>query len=53
MKNIKEFFKHIKRIKKRIKEIFSSPAFSEFNNINVMPLIYDEKNKQCNIILKD
>ena len=29
--------------KKKIKEIFASLAFSDFNNINVMPLIYNEK----------
>jgi len=39
--------------KKKISEIFSSSAFSEFNNINVMPLIYNEKNKQCNIMIFD
>lgn len=39
--------------KKKIMGIFSSPAFSEFNNINVMPLIYNEKKKQCNIMIFD
>lgn len=39
--------------KKKIKEVFASPAFSEFNNINVMPLIYNEKKKQCNIMVFD
>lgn len=39
--------------KKKIKEIFASKAFSEFNNINVMPLIYNEKKKQCNIMVFD
>jgi len=36
-----------------IKEIFSSDAFSEFGIINVMPLIYDEKRKRCNILVFD
>jgi len=39
--------------KRKIAEIFSSTAFSEFNNINVMPLIYNEKKKQCNIMIFD
>ncbi|OIO46116.1 hypothetical protein COX24_02335 [bacterium (Candidatus Gribaldobacteria) CG23_combo_of_CG06-09_8_20_14_all_37_87_8] len=39
--------------RKKIVKIFSSSAFSEFNNINVMPLIYDEKNKRCNIMVFD
>lgn len=39
--------------KKKIKEIFASKAFSEFNNINVMPLIYNEGEKQCNIMVFD
>jgi hypothetical protein len=36
-----------------LKTIFSSPEFSEFGNINVLPLIYDEKNKKCNIMIFD
>lgn len=36
-----------------IKRIFASDAFSEFVNINVMPLIYNEKKKQCNIMIFD
>lgn len=39
--------------KKKIEEIFNSGAFSDFNNINVMPLIYNEKKKQCNIMVFD
>jgi hypothetical protein len=39
--------------KKKIVEIFSAKAFSDFNNINVMPLIYDEEKKQCNIMIFD
>ncbi|MFA6190573.1 MAG: hypothetical protein WC711_03675 [Candidatus Staskawiczbacteria bacterium] len=39
--------------KKKIREIFSSQAFSDFNNINVMPLIYNEQKKQCNIMVFD
>jgi hypothetical protein len=36
-----------------IKAIFSANEFSEFGNINVLPLIYDEKNKKCNIMVFD
>jgi len=39
--------------KKQIQGIFDSPAFSDFNNINVLPLIYDEKNQRCNILVFD
>ncbi|MDR1278057.1 MAG: hypothetical protein LBK02_04845 [Treponema sp.] len=34
-----------------INKVFSSNEFSEFGNINVLPLIYDEKNKKCNIMV--
>ncbi|MBI5053982.1 MAG: hypothetical protein HZB52_12080 [Chloroflexi bacterium] len=37
--------------RKAIAVIFDDPAFSEFNNINVLPLIYDENNKRCNIMV--
>jgi hypothetical protein len=36
-----------------IDKIFSSNEFSEFGNINVLPLIYDEKNRKCNIMVFD
>ncbi len=36
-----------------IKKVFLDPAFSEFRNINVLPLIYDEKNQRCNILVFD
>ncbi len=36
-----------------IKAIFSDPAFAEFDNINVLPLIYDEKKQRCNIMVFD
>lgn len=34
-----------------IQSIFSSQEFREFGNINVMPLIYRESKKQCNIMV--
>ena len=42
----------------RIQGIMNDPAFSDFSNINVLPLIYDEdkkdkKNKRCNILVFD
>ena len=39
--------------KKKIAQIFASQAFSDFNNINVMPLIYNETKKRCNIMIFD
>lgn len=36
-----------------IKRIFQDPAFTEFRNINVLPLIYDEKKQMCNILVFD
>lgn len=37
----------------KIKTIFNSKEFGDFDNINVMPLIYDEKNQRCNIMIFD
>ena len=47
--------KHGKDIKnkEKIKLIFKAKEFSDFNAINVMPLIYDEKKQRCNIIIFD
>ncbi len=39
--------------KEIIECVFASSAFSEFVNINVMPLIYNEQDKQCNIMIFD
>lgn len=39
--------------KRKIKNLFSDPAFSDFNSINVLPLIYHEKKQQCNILVFD
>ncbi|MDR1813081.1 MAG: hypothetical protein LBQ87_09675 [Candidatus Fibromonas sp.] len=39
--------------KDNIKKILSDDAFSAFQNINVLPLIYDEGKKQCNILIFD
>lgn len=39
--------------KKNVKKIFRDPAFMEFTNINVLPLIYNEKKKRCNILVFD
>lgn len=37
--------------KKDIAQIWDDPAFSEFSTMNVLPLIYDEKKQQCNILV--
>lgn len=39
--------------KEKVKAIFDDPAFSAFNDINVLPLIYDEKKQKCNILVFD
>ncbi|HLZ11127.1 MAG TPA: hypothetical protein VKP58_00945 [Candidatus Acidoferrum sp.] len=39
--------------KKQIRQIFENQAFSDFNSVNVLPLIYDEKNQRCNILVFD
>jgi hypothetical protein len=36
-----------------IRRVLADSAFSEFRNINVLPLIYDEKNQRCNILVFD
>lgn len=36
-----------------VQKILNDPAFAEFRNINVLPLIYDEKKKHCNILVFD
>lgn len=33
-----------------IRELFADPAFSDFEAINVLPLIYDEKALKCNMM---
>ena len=37
----------------KIKNIFQSNEFEDFDEINVMPLIYDEKTQRCNIMIFD
>ncbi|MDD5731319.1 MAG: hypothetical protein PHU42_00250 [Patescibacteria group bacterium] len=37
----------------KIKKIFQSKEFADFDAINVMPLIYDEKKQRCNIMIFD
>ena len=36
-----------------IQEVFNSPAFQAFGETNVLPLIYNEKKSQCNIMVFD
>jgi hypothetical protein len=36
-----------------IEEIFADPAFANFDEINVLPLIYNEQEKRCNIMVFD
>jgi hypothetical protein len=37
----------------RIEKIFNDPAFASFRQVNVLPLIYDEKQQKCNIMVFD
>lgn len=39
--------------KSKIKAVFKALAFKEFKKINVLPLIYNEKLKKCNILVFD
>ena len=36
-----------------IEKILNDPAFSDFGSINILPLIYDENEKKCNILVFD
>lgn len=36
-----------------VQKILEDSAFTEFRNVNVLPLIYDEKNQRCNILVFD
>jgi hypothetical protein len=36
-----------------IQAIFDDPAFTDFRNINVLPLIYNERQQRCNILVFD
>lgn len=36
-----------------VQRVLKDPAFAEFRSINVLPLIYDEENKRCNILVFD
>ena len=49
---LKKYGLEIKGVEK-IANIFKSPKLSEFGAVNVMPLIYDEKNQRCNIMIFD
>lgn len=39
--------------KNKIEQIFKSKEFEDFDAINIMPLIYDEKKQKCNIMIFD
>ncbi len=39
--------------KSKISALFEDAVFSDFHNINVLPLIYDEKRQRCNIMVFD
>ncbi len=37
----------------KVKALFECIEFADFGSINVLPLVYDEKNKKCNILVFD
>lgn len=39
--------------KRAVSAIFKDPAFSDFHEVNVLPLIYNEKKQRCNIMVFD
>lgn len=39
--------------KDAVQAVLRDPAFAEFRKINVLPLIYDEENQRCNILVFD
>ena len=53
--DLKRILKNKKEIdnKSLINSIFLSDAFKSLNELNILPLIYDEKNKRCNIMVFD
>lgn len=36
-----------------IAKLWADPVFSDFNALNVLPLIYDERKKRCNVLVFD
>lgn len=36
-----------------VQRVLADPAFTEFHDINVLPLIYDERQQRCNIMVFD
>lgn len=38
---------------RQLTAVFDHPAFANFADVNVMPLIYNEKKQQCNILVFD
>lgn len=49
---LQEFGKLIEG-KRHLSELWRSAAFRDFGSLNILPLIYDEKNKRCNILVFD
>ena len=38
---------------RQLSALWVSPAFHNFGGLNILPLIYDERNKRCNILVFD
>ena len=39
--------------KDAVRDVLRDPAFADFRNINVLPLIYNERQQKCNILVFD
>lgn len=50
---LESFGQTVIKDKKIIAKIFNSEDFNDFSGINVLPLIYNEKEKKCNIMVFD
>ena len=44
---------HLIETPEQIARLWADPVFSEFGDLNVLPLIYDEKKQRCNILVFD
>ena len=39
--------------RRNVRRVLADPAFSDFRNRSILPLIYDEKSRRCNILVFD
>jgi hypothetical protein len=46
-------FGHVIEGKEKLKKLWEDPVFAVFGELNVLPLIYNEKKQECNILVFD